>query len=151
MTTLRVDIEGLDKIVAKLGQVQGAIRERELWQEAGENIVQRTAPYPPTTIANSPLNPSGRWYQRGVGVMTRSGKVYRTSRDLKNKWYVDAMQEAVEVGNRAAYAPFVHGSLRKQAVFHALRGWKPLWKTAVDYLPELVRVFELRIREIWDA
>lgn len=84
------------------------------------------APYPESTIANSPSNPKGRWYQRGYGPkwMTKKGEVHgrKTSQTLGRRWSVKQRGIGAIVANLASYADVVH-SQQKQARFHAARGW----------------------------
>lgn len=84
------------------------------------------APYPPSTIANSPGNPTGRWYERGYGPKwrTKAGVHGRkTSQTLGRRWAVRQRGMGAVVGNAASYAPYVHNK-PKQAGFHAQRGWQ---------------------------
>lgn len=84
------------------------------------------APYPPSTIANSPSNPTGRWYERGYGPKWRvkSGAVHgrATSQTLGRRWAVKQRGLGAVLGNSATYSPFVHDK-NKQARFHGARGW----------------------------
>ena len=146
---LRVEVKNSERIVSKLVEIEGVLKGSEQWGALGQSIVDEVSPYPPATIANSPANPSGRWYERGLGVVKRSGKVYKTSQNLFDQWYVQAQEEAVEVGNNATYAGFVHGTIGQQAFFHAARGWKSLYDTAIEKLPQIVQNIQNQINRIW--
>lgn len=86
------------------------------------------APYPRATEANSPSNPTGRWYERGYGRrwLRKDGTIggAKTSQMLGRRWAIHAVgATGHSVGNNATYAPYVHAS-EEQASFHGRRGWK---------------------------
>lgn len=113
----------------------------------GESVIAEVRSYPPDTIANSPLNPRGHWYERGYGTKFASGRGYQTSERLGDKWWYKLIYGGVKIGNAATYAGWVHGE--EQAAFHKERGWKQLLKTAVDELPEIIRKIGRQIDRIW--
>jgi hypothetical protein len=86
------------------------------------------APYPAATEANSPGNPTGKWYERGYGPRWRrkDGSIggAKTSQMLGRRWGIRPMGRiGTLLGNTASYAPFVHGQ-EEQAAFHGRRGWR---------------------------
>lgn len=84
------------------------------------------APYPPSTIANSPGNPSGRWYERGYGPRWRTAAGVngrKTSQTLGRRWAVKQRGTGATVGNSATYAPFLH-SKERQVRWAGTRGWQ---------------------------
>ena len=90
----------------------------------GAEILSHLQPYPPATIRNSPNNPAGRWYERGYGYRSRTGRSWPTSEFLGRSWsIVTPGIDRVVIGNRASYAPFVQ-SADYQAQVMGQIGWK---------------------------
>lgn len=123
-------IKGMNKLIRKLdtlGKLQGAKRGLK----AGAlHVKGKIAKYPPSTTANSPGNPTGRWYERGYGprwLRKRKGGVggRKTSETLGRKWTTAERNAGLThiIGNNASYAEYVQ-SEEKQAKFHGQRGWK---------------------------
>ena len=118
-------IKGMNKLLRKLdtlGKLKGAKRGLK----AGAlHVKGKIAEYPPSTTANSPGNPSGRWYERGFGTRTATGRAYPTSETLGRKWTIGSRDQGFTqvVGNNVSYGPYVQ-SAEKQAKIHKRRGWK---------------------------
>lgn len=90
-------------------------------------VEDKIAPYPPATEANSPSNPTGRWYERGFGPRwsRKDGTIggSKTSQMLGRQWMIRKIGQAAHaVANRVTYAPYVHAA-DQQAMFHARRHW----------------------------
>lgn len=119
--TDRITVKGLNQVLAKINRIKSpAVRKRVL--SAGAFQAQELiAVYPKSTIANSPANPTGRWYERGFGTRTATGKAYATSETLGRRWTTRVTANQAVVGNNASYARFVQGD--KQAALHKRRGW----------------------------
>lgn len=131
-----IQIKGLKEAQAKLG-----VNFKPVIQAATKAVAYevqgKIAPYPPATIANSPSNPKGRWYERGYGPRwkVKSGDVHgrKTSETLGRRWAVAALQGGGhKIGNIASYAKFLH-SERDQATWAGVRGWVTD-KTAVQHV-----------------
>jgi len=103
------------------------------------HIIGKVDKYPPSSIANSPNNPTGRWYERGYGTKTILGKGRKTSENFREKNGIPReIKMVLEVGNTASYAIYVQGRDR-QTAFHQARGWLTLEQVAedeVDYIEE---------------
>lgn len=127
-------LEGIDALENKLGTLMAARTLQRAAKSAGEIIKDDAGQYPPESAANQPPAP---YYQRGMGTVTSSGKVRRTSENLSKRWRMDANASGVDITNTASYAQFVHG--RRQASFHARRGWKQLKPTARRLMPQIQR------------
>lgn len=129
-----ITVKGIDKIIRNLQADPKKAISAGLKAVATElqTIIQV---YPPETIANSPENPRGQWYQRGYGVRwkkkdgTVGGKP--TSGQLKKRWHIkNQSATSVLLYNQASeygrgtdwYSGYVHAS-EKQAGFHAKRRW----------------------------
>ena len=122
-------IKGMNKLNRKLdalAKLKGAKRGLKAGAEHIEGTIKE---YPNKTTANSPGNPTGRWYERGWGprwLRKRSGTVggRKTSETLRTKWSTKSRNSGLTqiVGNAASYAKYVH-SAEDQAGFHGDRGW----------------------------
>jgi hypothetical protein len=120
-----VTIKGMEPLLRKLDNLEGLKRVRPALMAGALHIKGKIAKYPPHSIANSPSNPSGRWYERGYGTRTKTGRGYPTSETLGRKWTVANRDRGLTkvIGNNVSYGPFVQ-SAEKQAKFHKRRGWK---------------------------
>jgi hypothetical protein len=127
--TIKLDDADLQRVLKKVrtvAEMRGAVRGL---RAGAAHYRGKIAKYPAASIANSPSNPRGRWYERGYGQRwkKRDGTVAgsRTSQMLGRLWaqreQAGGMQQVV--GNRATYAVYVHSSER-QVGFHQARGWK---------------------------
>lgn len=154
-----VQIEGLDKVLKKLDTKKYAGPLKAMLLAGGQLIKNAVATYPPETEANQPRSPGtvfsikGRravnhWYVRGLGTVTTSGKVYKTSEDLGNSWTLAQRESGrvVEVGNRVSYGPVVQGS--RQAGFHAARGWKTIFQVAKEQAPIIGKMMWVTIQRL---
>lgn len=146
-----IRIEGAKELRRKLAGIQ-ELDEKAVLRAIGLDIIDAVSPYPNKTVANSPENPSGRWYERGYGPRwrrKRTGGVggRRTSENLSKKWGIVVRGSQVQIGNTASYAEYVQGE--KQAGFHASRGWKKLQDVAEQRLPEVVDALRKQIDRIW--
>jgi hypothetical protein len=119
-----VEIQGLDKTIAKLEKVKGMNAARTALKAAGVHIKGKAAKYPPSSEANLPKL-KGSWYERGYGTRW-SGGGRKTSETLGRKWTVQQKRglETV-VGNIVSYGPYVQAD-DWQAAFHRRRGWKTI-------------------------
>ena len=120
-----VRIEGLEPILRKLDNLEDLKKIRPALKAGAVHVMGAIKPYPPESIANKPSNPTGRWYKRGYGTRTATGRGYPTSERLKAGWAVKSRDRGFTqvVGNDTSYGPFVQ-SAEKQAKIHKQRGWK---------------------------
>ena len=128
-------IENLDELIAALKEFPQEVRRglRVAMRVAAEIVRSGVAQYPAATGANVPPGLDGyRWYERGFGTRTVTGRAYPTSEVLSKSWTVKIEQTARMtkgiVGTNVSYVEFVQGA--KQAGFH----WKRHWKTVEQVL-----------------
>lgn len=145
-----IQIEGLDALVAKFGELQGGAYMREVLTVGGTMLKNFIAQYPLASEANTPYQ--RRWYERGYGPkwMRKDGSVkgLKTSETLGRKWSVVARSDTeVVVGNNASYAPFVQ-SAEKQANFHRQRGWRTDDMAIKETAPKIVAMAQREIDRI---
>ena len=129
-----ITIEGMDELIAKLEKLGKLSTVHSGMKAGGVHVKGMMTIYPPETIANSPSNPSGQWYQRGWGVRYKGGGGRQTSEVLDSKWtmkYNKARFEAI-IGNNASYARFVQGPKGTQAKALERIGWKGVDKVAKE-------------------
>lgn len=130
MNTVKAQINGLEELVRRLHtDLRQPLRATSLAVAA--EIENRLVPYPAATMANSPDNPKGRWYERGYGARwkTRSGVGGRkTSQTMNRRWNIRQSGDEVVLENLADYSAYVYhdpgAPLPHQAWFHAQHGWK---------------------------
>lgn len=122
-------IENLDELIALLKQFPKEVqRGFKIAMRVGSEVVRSgVAEYPAATGANVPPGPDGyRWYERGLGSRTVTGRAYATSEVLGRSWAVKVKQAARMtqgiIGTAVSYVEWVQGKL--QAGFHRARGWK---------------------------
>ena len=122
---MTVEIEGLEPLLRKLDNLKDLNKIKPALKAGAVHVMGAIKPYPPRSIANSPSNPTGRWYERGFGTKTATGREYPTSETLKRKWTVKSRDRGFSqvVGNNVSYGPYVQ-SAEKQAKIHEQRGWK---------------------------
>ena len=93
-------------------------------------------PYPPESQANRKPGINGRWYERGIGTKTITGKVYKNSLKMDKKWKFSTRVQGNKVRgkiiNLATYSIYVQGE--EQVRYHAARGWKRADKVVDDSL-----------------
>jgi len=133
---------GLDDLQRKFAAFQKEIQKSfsQAGKEAGTEILktQGLRQYPPATAANRPPAP---FYVRGHGTEYASGENSNTSENLGKQWYTQASGDyGTEVGNRASYAPFVHGE--EQARNMATKGWRKLIEVANDMSKRIAEIYE---------
>ena len=120
-----VRIEGLEPLLRKLDNLEDLKKIKPALKAGAVHVMGAIKPYPPSSIANSPSNPTGRWYKRGFGTITATGRKYETSETLDKKWTVKSRDRGFTqvVGNNVSYGPYVQ-SAEDQAKIHGERGWK---------------------------
>lgn len=124
--TMTLRIVGLDKVQRMLGvRFEPAMQAATL--AIAQEIQTTVKPYPPATIANSPSNPTGQWYERGYGPKWRvkDGAVHgrRSSQTLGRRWGIKRSGAIGHVlGNLATYSGYLHAK-KTQARWAGQRGW----------------------------
>ena len=137
------EIKGLDKLIRKIKSLEGLRAARTALQAGAIHVKGKVDTYPPATIANSPGNPTGRWYERGYGPrwQLKSGGVggRKTSETLGRKWTTASRNAGLTqiIGNNVSYGVFAQGD--RQARFHKERGWKTIEKVADEESEAVLR------------
>jgi hypothetical protein len=147
---LSIQVEGLDKLMKKINAVEGGKYVTHALTAGGERVKNKAGKYPPAGDWN---NPSARnWYERGFGShwRTKDGAIHgaKTSKNLKDHWYVKPDQYTVTVGNPVPYAIYVHGD-NKQPKFHKDHGWKKLGETAKQQADEILKDMKAAFVQAW--
>lgn len=124
--SITVRITGLDRVQRMLGTDFAPLIQNATLAIA-QQLQSEIAPYPAATTANSPSNPTGRWYERGYGPKWRvkSGAIHsrRTSETLGRRWGIRRLGALGQIlGNLASYSGYLH-SVDKQAGWAGQRGW----------------------------
>ena len=128
MTEEFITIPGLDdllkefKDLSKLPGIQAAFKAGAMHFQGHLNR------FPRSSIANSPDNPTGRWYERNYGPRwkRRDGSTggRKTSQMLSKSWIIDERSPLdMRIGTNVTYAPYVQ-SAELQAKIHGQRGWQ---------------------------
>jgi hypothetical protein len=158
--TFRVEIHGIDRLLAKLDALQVAKVVKPHLTAAALDVMNWVSDYPPSTEANVP-NALGRWYERGRGAMRRrkdgSVVVDRASQllgrsmteQVGGSWYNRTTNGGLGalVGTKATYARYVIDR-DVQASFHARRGWRTVQAWIEGRGKDVVRNIERRIQQI---
>jgi len=154
MATTQIDIEGLGELRTTLEQLGRLDVIEYNLLAAGQMVEGKMKIYPPPSIANSPSNPTGYWYERGYGSRwwradgTMGGR--KTSERLKEQWTVEPLgRTAVQVGNKVTYGPFVQDA-QNQQWFHRMRGWQTIQTVAEQEKDRITNFLRTQI-ERWLA
>lgn len=150
--TINLEIKGLDKLTAALKAFpQKAERYLEMaGRQAAEDEIFPTnglRTYPPATDANYPPTPyyiRGRGMQR-AGVRKPEYNDYRSER-LGTQWYTKQEGGTTYIGNRASYAPYVHGE--EQAAKMGAKGWRKLLDVANEKIDRITKVYQAWIDKL---
>ncbi len=149
MTTVTIQIEGLDAVVNKINTIEQFQGLETAMLAVGTHVKGKIDKYPQSTEANEPRSfvsgGKNSWYERGYGPRwaRKDGSVggRKTSKDMGRQWGVKASHAQVIIGNNVAYAPFVHDE-DEQASFHKRRGWKTIQQVAKEEEPTVRRFIE---------
>ena len=146
--TISIDIKGNKELVAKLRQVESAIRRTAMaggMQDATKYVATNAAVYPPTTEANAPPPP---YYIRCTG--TQYATYNRQESERLNLHWVPSVNVKVREGgigsvrgvveNRTSYAPWTHSVVR-QSLFHRMRNWRNIERIKQDVEQGVVKIF----------
>lgn len=155
-TGIVFQVEGFDTLRAAFAQAPDLILP--IAEEAIDNALRAVyavaEPYPPETIANSPQNPKGKWYERHFGprwvrvrgldtsTLTKRSRVNvyeaaglvggrNTSEQLQLRWRLNKAEKTSDgiegsLENTASYAAAVVGPLDVQSAVMKEIGWKSI-------------------------
>ena len=122
-------IKGMNKLLRKLDSIEKMRGAKRGLKSGALHVKGKISEYAPSTAANTPGNPTGRWYERGYGPRwSRKDGSWggrKTSETLSKRWTTAERAGGLQqvLGNNASYAPYVHDA-EEQAGFHGDRGWK---------------------------
>ena len=127
-----VEIEGLDELIKKLGNLSKLRKVHAGIRAAGMYVKGKIAKYPPSTAANLPAGPGSHWYKRGTGSfywrIRDNAKVSygAKSENLGKKWTskYDRNKFEGQIGTNVSYAKFVQGPKGTQAKHMGKIGWE---------------------------
>lgn len=140
MSDLKIEIEGLDKIVAKLDKFPRQIARNfgAAGEEAAKDVILPTEGmqnYPPKTEANVPPTP---YYVRHRGTQYKTRNL-ENSELLGTKWTIERRGFNTAIGNPVSYARYVHGE--EQARWMKAIGWRKLFDVAKEKLNDIKKVY----------
>jgi len=140
--SIRIQVEGLDELQKALNKFP--TKTQKYLQSAANEAIKRVVlptqglqKYPPMTAANAPPEP---YYIRGRGTQTLKGNRGNSQR-LGTQWYTKAQGTGTWIGNRATYAPFVHGEDDQAKAMERI-GWRKLIDVINDKMPSIVKVYQ---------
>lgn len=140
-STIRIKVEGLDKIVNSLDRVGDDFNTymKGAGIESANAIldVRGLRKYPPATGANQPPPP---FYIRGRGMQTSAGRNNGRSERLGTRWEILYRGANTEIRNPVTYARWVHGD--GQARPMANIGWRKLTEVAVEKISVITSVYD---------
>jgi len=141
VTELKIELEGLDKLVAKLNKFPREIARNfgAAGEEAAKDVVLPTEGlqnYPPLTAANQPPVP---YYIRGRGTQYATRNLMN-SQKLGTRWTIERKGFNTVIGNPVSYARYVHGEEQAEAM--GSKGWKKLFDVAKDKLKAIQKVYQ---------
>lgn len=141
MPEINIEVEGLDKVIAKLHKfpVEIAKNFSAAGAEAAKDVILPTEGlqnYPPSTSANEPPVP---YYIRGRGTQYATRNLM-TSERLGTRWVVERKGFSTIVGNPVSYSRYVHGD--EQARWMKAIGWKKLFDVAKEKIGDIKRVYQ---------
>jgi hypothetical protein len=143
-----IEITGITELTRKLSaNIEAGLQPALLAIAAAlQNVI---APYPPAPSYIGRLS----WYERGYGPrwLHRDGGIggRKTSQFLNRSWYSEPRADAtVVLGNRATYAPWVHGT--RQTKVNQEYGWVNV-ATGKDRVVQdgtITRIIDTALRKI---
>jgi hypothetical protein len=142
MPDIQITIVGADKLAANLDKLAKEIKRtmvhasREVSSEV--LMTEGLKVYPPAGAANRPPAP---YYVRGTGTIYASGATNGSSETLGKQWTTKTLGDnSFSIGNRASYAPYVHGE--QQASFMAPKGWRKLLEVAEEKAEKITAIVQ---------
>jgi hypothetical protein len=146
-----IQIEGLDKIIAKITTLSDLKHLVGAMKASAAHIKGTVDKYPPATSANS--SGQKRWYQRGYGPFwtLKDGTVHskKTSKMLNRSWTIAQENGGLTqiVGSNVHYGPFVMDEA-KQTWFHKAHGWKTVQTVVKEQTKRVVKFINDEIDKI---
>ena len=153
-TTISIKVIGLDKIIAAFDQFP-----REIWKnmkQAGHESAMRVIlpteglqKYPPggpgAPQAQNWTDKQRRYFfwALNAGIIEvpyRRGQSPNSER-LGTQWHARQTDLSMTLGNRASYAPYLHGR-ESQSPYMANRGWRKLWDVAQEKVKDIGKVYQ---------
>ena len=141
---IKIKIEGEEKLIAAIKKFPQEVAKDmgHAGFEAGRNVYRSKglANYPRATASNRPPVP---YYIRTVGMQTSESHNTKKSENLGKQWYVRKHLNSfsVEIGNRASYAKYLHGTREEQNLFHYLVGWRSLYDVVEEKMMMITRTY----------
>ncbi len=145
---MTVTIIGLEPVIAKLEGLGRPEVLRTPMVQATAHLQDVVVEYPRLTQANRPPGRDGyRWYERGFGTRTVTGRAYNTSERLGEAWTTKVSHDGREgsVGNDTTYGPYVQDA-ESQVSFHKTTGWKTIQDVVEKESDKIVGYFEEEYR-----
>ena len=144
--TIKIEVIGMDKLRAALKKFPTEAKHylKGAGIEASRDVILKTPglggmgekSYPPAPAGSKPPAP---YYQRGMGMVYKSGPGKATSEKLGTQWTVESTDYKTTISNRASYARWVIGEQQSSAMKPI--GWKQLVQTAKDKTSDITAVY----------
>lgn len=149
-----IQVKGLDPVLRKLDKLKQMQAVKDGLRKGADEIKKIWSEYPPETIANSPNNPRGYWYERGYGFRwkLRGGGIggKKTSEKLGTHWAIEESHGGMTLSVRnypVTYNIYVHEK-RRQAYFHKKTGWKADEDVARSEVSKIVQYANAEIAKV---
>lgn len=141
MPELTIEVEGLDKVVAKLNKFPREIARNfgAAGEESAKDVILPTEGlqnYPPMTAANEPPVP---YYIRGRGTQYATRNLMNSER-VGTRWTINRRGFNVAIGNPVSYARYLHGDEQAKAMKGI--GWKKLFGVAKEKIKAIQKVYQ---------
>ena len=141
MPEVKIEVEGLDKVLAKLHKFPAKIARNfsAAGAEAAKDVILPTEGlqnYPPITEANMPPVP---YYIRGRGTQYATRNLGNSER-LGTRWIVERKGFSTVIGNPVSYARYVHGEEQADAMKGI--GWRKLFDVAKQKIKAIQKVYQ---------
>lgn len=149
---VRIEVKGLKELQAAIKKFPQETRHylKGAGIESARDVILMTPglggmgekTYPPAPSGSRPPAP---YYQRGVGMVYKSGPG-KASEKLGTQWTVESSDFKTIIANPASYAKWVVGE--QQASFMAPIGWKRLFQTAKDKQAQMTAVYNKWVKAL---
>jgi hypothetical protein len=141
MPEIYIQVEGLDKLIAKLDKFGDEISRglEAAGKEAGQEIIDTVglSRYPPEGKGNVLPYP---FYIRKIGTQVSENKNLGNSEKYGTQFFIMAKGLITTIGNRASYARYLAGLRQSKAM--AQIGWRKLYDVAKDKIPQLRGIYQ---------
>ena len=119
---MKIEIKGIEELSNKLRALADGKLLSKVVAGSRARLMRRLAQYPAASTANRPKPAPGRWYERGWGTRSATGRGRRSSEKLGSSWVAREQGQGLLIRNTASYAPLVMGA-KRQTALHGRRGW----------------------------